>query len=189
MEQLGNYELLSGLGNGATSEVFLAKDLRNGRKIALKRLHPQLINSKSLKRLVDESSLISRLKHNSIVEVLEVDSSENSAYLAMEYVSGGTLTEFIKGGEILYPEIAAILMLEILEGVEHAHRNGVIHRDLKPDNIMLTHEGNVKIADFGLAKIIDRERLTQTGAIIGSPTYMSPEQALGHQLDEKSDLF
>lgn len=189
MERFGNYELLRGLGSGATSEVFLAKDLRNNNEIALKRLHPQLINSKSLKRLVDESSVISKLKHHSIVEVFEVDSSENSAYLAMEYVDGGTLTDFVKREEIVYPEVATLLMLEILEGVEHAHRNGVIHRDLKPDNIMLTEDGEIKIADFGLAKIIDRERLTQTGAIIGSPTYMSPEQSLGAPLDDKSDLF
>lgn len=189
MERIGNYELLSSLGSGATSEVFLAKDLRSGKERAVKRLHPQLINSKSLKRLLDESSLIAKLKHDSIIEVFEVDSAENSAFLSMEYVNGGTLTDFKKRSEFLYPEIAVILMLEILEGVEHAHLHGVIHRDLKPDNIMLTKEGEVKIADFGLAKMIDRERLTQTGAIIGSPTYMSPEQALGNPLGEKSDLF
>lgn len=189
MNQLGNYELLCALGSGATSEVFLARDIRSGEERALKRLHPQLINSKSLKRLLDEGSLISKLKHGSIIEVFEVDSAENSAFLSMEYVNGETLTDFKKNSEFLYPEIAVILMLEILEGVEHAHLHGVIHRDLKPDNIMLTKNGKVKIADFGLAKMIDRERLTQTGAIIGSPTYMSPEQALGNTLDEKSDLF
>lgn len=189
METIGNYELIESLGKGSTSEVFLAKDIRNGREAALKRLHPQFINPKSIKRLKDEKSLISILKHQSIVEVFEVESSEHGAYLSMEYINGGTLSDFLKRGEILYPEIAVILMLDILEGVEYAHRNGVIHRDLKPDNIMLTSEGRPKIADFGLAKTLDRERLTQTGALVGSPVYMSPEQALSLPIDGRSDLF
>ena len=187
-EAIGQYVVKRRLGHGATSEVFLAVD-SNGKEVAVKRLHPHLTTSRSVQRLLDERLAISRLQHPGIVQVFEVHGEPNNAFLAMEYVEGVTLRDFLQKVSLVYPEVAVILGVEILEAVEHAHRHGVIHRDLKPDNIMVTASGRVKITDFGLAKSLDRERLTQTGTIVGSPVYMSPEQALSRPIDERSDLF
>jgi len=187
------YKIVKKVGQGAMSEVFLAtKD--NGQNVAIKILRSFLKDHEKYKtRLEQEGRILSQMDNEHIVKPLGTYSTEDGRLaLVQEFVEGKNIDEILlqfSSTEFCHPIIGAIIVSEILLGIEEAHRQGIIHRDLKPENIMITHQGKIKITDFGVAKNLESEELTTTGMILGSPAYMSPEQALGKRVEESSDLF
>lgn len=197
-QKIGNYILLEKLGAGGIGEVWKARDRRLNRVVALKFLSIERAGSSAAQDLMREARAASALNHPNIVTVFEVGESEGSAYLAMEYVQGKTLRERMASGSVPTEE-AMQLEGQIIAGLAAAHREGITHRDLKPDNVMIRADGLVKILDFGLAKVLpwaqgDRTATTlgpatQTGQVVGTFTYMSPEQARGLEVSAASDVF
>ena len=195
---LGPFTIVDRLGAGGMGEVYRAVDSRLGRKVALKVLPKALLsNQEGLSRFALEARSASALNHPNIVTIFEVGQADSSPYLAMELVDGWTLRHLIEAGPLPVKK-ALELGTQIASGLAKAHQAGIVHRDLKPENIMVTQDGFVKILDFGLAKLHGplreaagkaAESLTQVGLVIGTPDYMSPEQAAGRPLDLRSDQF
>jgi serine/threonine protein kinase/tetratricopeptide (TPR) repeat protein len=190
-ERIGAYRLESPLGRGGMGEVFLAWDERLERPVAIKRIrHDAFVQGHQRERFRREARLAARLSHASIVQVHELVVEESGDAIVMEYVDGPTLAERLARGPLDVAE-AIRLAKEIAEGLAAAHEAGLIHRDLKAENVVITPAGHAKILDFGLARPVcwDGEFLTQHGALVGTCYAMSPEQASGGDLDERSDLF
>lgn len=199
-QKIGNYILLEKLGVGGIGEVWKARDRRLNRVVALKFLSIQRDGSTAAQDLMREARAASALNHPNIVTVFEVGESEGSAYLAMEYVQGKTLRERMASGPVPTDE-AMQLAGQIVAGLAAAHREGITHRDLKPENIMIRADGLIKILDFGLAKILPwaqskpssdattQTPVTKSGQVVGTFTYMSPEQARGLEVSAASDVF
>ena len=192
-KKLGRYNVVAELGSGAMGTVYKAIDPKIGRTVALKVLHFKNIKegSDSLQareRFMVEARATGQLSHPNILTIFDVGEEDDHAYIAMEYLEGGTLEDIIQEGRFKdYDEIFDITG-QIAKGLTHAHSRNIIHRDVKPANIMMA-EGNVpKIADFGLARFTD-SNLTTTGTVLGTPNYMSPEQIRGRKIDGRSDLF
>jgi serine/threonine-protein kinase len=190
-ERIGAYRLESPLGRGGMGEVFLAWDERLERAVAIKRIrHDAFLQGHQRERFRREARMAARLSHASIVQVHDLVSEESGDAIVMEYVEGPTLSQRLTRGPFETAE-AVHLAREIAEGLAAAHEAGLIHRDLKSENVVITPAGHAKILDFGLARPVcwDGEMLTQHGALIGTCYAMSPEQASGGDLDERSDLF
>jgi len=187
--RLGKYDVERRLGRGGMATVYLGRDT-DGRTVALKVMLPQLAYEPSfLERFLREVEATRTLRHRNVVQVLEAGEQDGLPYMACEYVEGGSLEVMLSEA----PKLAAALSLEVtaqlLEGLAHAHVQGIVHRDLKPANLLLTTAGTLKIADFGVAKVAGASSLTRTGALFGTPAYMSPEQTQGRPVDGRSDLF
>jgi serine/threonine-protein kinase len=190
-ERIGAYRLESPLGRGGMGEVFLAWDERLERAVAIKRIrHDAFVQSHQRERFRREARMAARLSHAAIVQVHDLVSEESGDAIVMEYVEGPTLAERLARISLGVAE-AVHLAKEIAEGLAAAHEAGLIHRDLKAENVVITPSGHAKILDFGLARPVswDGEVLTQHGALVGTCYAMSPEQASGGDLDERSDLF
>lgn len=190
-ERIGAYRLESPLGRGGMGEVFLAWDERLERAVAIKRIRADaFVQSQQRERFRREARMAARLSHASIVQVHDLVSEESGDAIVMEYVEGPTLSQRLTRGPFDTVE-AVHLAREIAEGLAAAHEAGLIHRDLKAENVVITLAGHAKILDFGLARPVcwDGEMLTLHGALIGTCYAMSPEQARGEELDERSDLF
>ncbi|WP_155057115.1 Stk1 family PASTA domain-containing Ser/Thr kinase [Streptomyces blattellae] len=192
----GRYELGQVLGRGGMAEVYLAHDTRLGRTVAVKTLRADLARDPSFQaRFRREAQSAASLNHPAIVAVYDTgeDYIDNVSipYIVMEYVDGSTLRELLHSGRKLLPERAMEMTIGILQGLEYAHRNGIVHRDIKPANVMLTRNGQVKVMDFGIARAMGDSgmTMTQTSAVIGTAQYLSPEQAKGEQVDARSDLY
>jgi serine/threonine protein kinase len=194
----GNYRIKKEIGTGGMGTVYLAHHVslkfnnRQPLKVAIKILHPHLVKSEQIKeRFLQEAKTQFQLSHKGITKVIDYNEDENGLYIVLEYLEGDTLEQYISKVRGLIPEKESKqLFLEILDAVKFAHNNKIIHRDLKPSNIMITREGDVKIMDFGIAKVIDYDKsLTKTGSKLGSPAYMSPEQVLGKTTDHRSDIY
>ncbi len=196
--QIGRYRVLSLLGAGGMGEVFLAEDTSLGRQVALKLLSPGTgEDSDRAHRFVQEARLASAVNHPNIAHIFEIGSADGVAFIAMEYVDGQPLTKHVEQGR-LPPDAVVDIALQIFDALDEAHTHGIVHRDLKPANILLTARGRVKILDFGLAKLTDTHPHANTaatrvktdpGLILGTIHYMSPEQALGREVDHRSDIF
>ncbi len=199
--KLGSYEVTSLLGSGGMGDVYLAKDLKLGRNVALKVLPESLsIDKDRLRRFEREARAASALDHSNIVTIHDISEADGCHFIVMQYVPGKTLGELLRAGP-LEPERALRYATQAADGLSKAHSQGVVHRDIKPDNIMVTEDGTVKILDFGLAKLTEPSDLseaptrelemayTKEGQVIGTVPYMSPEQAQGRKVDEKSDIF
>lgn len=185
-----NYTIQKELSRGPITTVFLATQIALDRAVLLKILNVQWKGEKDLvERFRREAKICARLKHPNIVNIFDFGTTANSFFLAMEFVEGCNLEEFIKKHHPLPFKIIAFIFHELLKGIEYAHGQGVIHRDIKPANIMIGKDGSVKISDFGLATIADFPALTEMGGTVGTPAYMSPEQAEGKNLKPQSDLF
>jgi len=183
------YKIIEKLGEGGMGVVFKAKDIKLDRLVALKFLPHDLTKDKEAKtRLVREAQAAAALDHPSICTVHEVNEAEGQTFIAMAYVPGQSLKDRIAAGPLEIRE-ALDIAVQIAEGLTEAHRNGVIHRDIKPGNIMLTEKGQAKIMDFGLAKLERGADLTKTPAIMGTVAYMSPEQARGEAVDQRTDIW
>lgn len=202
---LAKYEICEEIGHGGMATVFLAKDRRLGREVALKIIHRHLReNTEVAARFASEARAVAKLKHPNIVEVYDVsDETEPERYLVVELVRGTTLRALLASEDELPAELAAIIGVEIAMGLDHAHGLGVIHRDVKPENVLIAaqpavpaserssnpDESLVKITDFGIAKLLDAQGVTSTGQVLGSPAHMAPEQIEGGDVDARSDVF
>lgn len=193
-KRLGKYLLKSRLGQGGMGVVYLATDTRLQRDVALKVLPKELTaDEAAVKRFLREARVAARLNHPNVVAVYDVDQQRGHCFLVMELVNGQTAAELISHGPLPWLE-ATRFMAEVCRGLAAAHEAGLVHRDIKPSNIMQTNTGQVKLADFGLAKPADdslsaKNPLTQSGTILGTPHYMSPEQCRGEPVDARSDLY
>ncbi len=193
-QTISHYKILEKLGEGGMGVVYKAQDLKLDRLVALKFLPQQLLASpEEIARFQQEAKAISALNHPNIATIHDVDQADGQKFLVLEYLPGGTLKSKIKhlqssGKEFSVAEVVEY-GLQIAGGLAHAHRHGIIHRDVKTDNVMITEDGKVKITDFGLAKLKGGGHLTKTGSTVGTVPYMSPEQIRGEELDHRSDLF
>jgi serine/threonine protein kinase len=191
--QFGGFHLLRRLGSGAMAEVYLAEQQQLARRVAVKILKPELADDETyLKRFRLEAQAAASLVHANIVQIYEVGQQERYHYIAQEYVEGQDLQEWLdRNGSPDLPHTLSI-MCQVAAALAKAGEAGVIHRDIKPENIMITHSGEVKVADFGLARVTrkgEKSDLTQAGVTMGTPLYMSPEQVQGKKLDPRSDIY
>ncbi len=187
------YDIVRPLGSGGMGEVYLARDRTLGRDVALKMLRSQYANDRdSAERFKREALSAARLSHPSIVQVYDRgDTEDGSSYIAMEYVPGGTLKERITEEGPLDARLAASYGYQVAEALGAAHAKGIVHRDIKPQNVLITAPGQAKVADFGIARAASAagDSQTQTGTVMGTAGYMSPEQSLGRPATPKSDLY
>jgi serine/threonine protein kinase len=187
---ISHYKILEELGRGGRGVVYKAEDLNIGRIVAIKFLHSHLKrDEEAISRFVNEAKAASALDHTNIGILYEVDTTaEGEIFIVMAYYESGTLRERIDRGEISTEEVLYIAT-QIASGLACAHDNGIVHRDIKPSNIILTRDKEIKIIDFGLAKLAGKTKLTKDGSTLGTAAYMSPEQARGEEVDHRSDIF
>lgn len=184
------YTILERIGGGGMADVYRAHDNLLDRSVAVKVLRSQFTDDEEfVTRFRREAQAAARLSHPNIVNIYDVGRDEDIYYIVMEYISGETLKERIIREGPFPVEIAVRIALEIAEALEHAHQNNIVHCDIKPHNILTTRTGRVKVTDFGIAKAVTSATLTQTGTIIGSVHYFSPEQAKGTSVSDKSDIY
>lgn len=188
---LTRYQLLEEVGHGGMAVVYRGIDTALGREVAVKVLHPHLCDvAESRARLEREAQAVAKLRHENILEIYDFsDHNTPERFLVTEFIHGQTLTEFHKHHPIELPEVAEMIVSEVAAALEHAHSFGVIHRDVKPENVMIRNDGLIKLTDFGIAQIVDKERLTVTGQLLGSPAYMAPEHVEGGRIDFRTDVF
>ena len=190
METVRDFEIGNAIGNGGMATVFLAKQQSTGKRVALKLMHPHLANDPIfVQRFLQEVKATTGMQHENIVEVVACGEDGGRYYMASEFVDSGTIADLLGKVPKFPASLAADLALQLLMGLGYAHQRGVVHRDIKPANLMLTSAGKLKVGDFGIAKTQGSAALTQTGNLIGTPAYMSPEQAQGQPIDQRSDLF
>jgi len=187
------YEIQKRLGRGGMADVFLARDLLLDRPVAIKALFPEFaVDPNFVERFRREAQAAANLNHPNIVGVYDWGKYDSTYFMAMEYVEGRTLADILRGSHRLNPQKAAEIAGEVAAALAFAHRGGVVHRDIKPANILVGSNGQVKVADFGIARALNapqESNLTQDGSVMGTATYFSPEQAQGAQPDPRSDLY
>ena len=189
-DRIGNYRVLSEVGAGGMAVVYKAIQEPLGRLVAIKALKSTIaMDSQFAVRFEREAHFMASLQHENILHVVDFVKDGNSMYIVMEYVQGIDLYDLLEITPRLPVDVAAILTLQVARGLDYAHFRGIIHRDIKPANIMLSHQGEVKLMDFGIARDDKLSDLTETGTGLGTPSYMSPEQILGDKLDFRSDIF
>ena len=193
LQKLGRYEIIEELGRGAMGVIYKAKDPVIGRYVAIKTIrlgdftdsaHVAELHS----RLMREAQSAGVLSHPNIITIFDVGEEAGLAYFAMELVEGATLEHIVEGEQRLDESAIVSIARQTADALGFAHQHGIVHRDIKPANIMLTQDGRVKVADFGIAKV-GSTKMTQTGMLLGSPSYMAPEHFLGQPLDGRSDIF
>ena len=187
----GRYELIQKIARGGMAEVFMAKDQLLDRPVALKVLFPELsVNVSFVERFRREAQAAANLSHPNIVSVFDWGEADNTYFIVMELVEGVTLSSLITESGRLDPQKAASIAADVAASLAFAHKHGVIHRDVKPSNVLLTEDGQVKVTDFGIARAATADGdLTQTGAVMGTATYIPPEQAQGLVVDGRSDVY
>lgn len=171
--------------------VYRAVDETLGREVAIKVLHGHLLaEAESKARLQREAQAVAKLQHDNIVQIFDYSGpTSSSAFIVTEFIEGQTLKQWLAARQVPYPELAALVLVEVAGAVAHAHGLGILHRDIKPENVMLRRDGVVKLMDFGVAQVMDLERMTVTGQLIGSPAYMAPELIEGRTVDFRTDVF
>lgn len=187
----GRYELRNQIARGGTAQVYLAHDILLDRPVALKVLYPELsTNTSFVERFRREAQAAANLSHPNIVPIFDWGESDNTYFIVMEYVDGEPLSSIIRTQAPLDAAQAAAVASDIAKALGFAHRHGVVHRDVKPGNVLITQDGQVKVTDFGIARAIGAdEQVTQTGLVMGTATYFSPEQAQGFGVDGRSDIY
>src|SRR5437899_2547258 len=189
--QLSRYRLLQEVGQGGMAVVYKATDTTLNREVAVKVLHPHLAGQEeSRARLQREAHAVAKLRHENILEIFDYSGPDSAeSYIVTEFIHGRTLKNFLAAEPLQFPEVAEMIASEVARALEHAHQFGVIHRDVKPENVMIRDDGLIKLTDFGIAQIVDKERMTVTGQLLGSPAYMAPEHVEGRPLDFRTDVF
>ena len=186
----GRYELVEFVGKGGMALVYKAVDQRTHHDVAVKILRPEFNNDEEfLSRFEREAIAASKMSHHNIVNLLDVGLDGDCRYLVMEYVEGKTLKEIIQERGPLPPATAAQIAIRILSALQHAHKNGIIHRDIKPQNILVHSEGHIKVADFGIARVAGSHTISKADSVMGSVHYFSPEQAQGDDVTFASDIY
>jgi hypothetical protein len=187
---MDRYELQERLGAGGMAKVFRAFDHALSRPVAVKTLHDDLATNEEIKlRFLREARVFARLRHPHIIEIHDVVQGEKSAAMVMELIDGTDLAHLTRRQPLRVPELALCLLRPVLDALAHAHAEGVIHRDVKPANILLSRDGRVKLGDFGIAKVLEETHLTQTGEFLGTPAYIAPEQARGEPVTAAVDQY
>ncbi|MEW6563212.1 MAG: serine/threonine-protein kinase [Pseudomonadota bacterium] len=192
MNRLGRYEVVAELGQGAMGVVYKAIDPLIDRVVAIKTINLNQAEDEKEEyegRFYQEAKAAGRLSHPNIVTIYDVGREDHIAYIAMEFLEGRELRDILNDGEPLPLDQVLDIVAQVALGLAYAHENGIVHRDVKPSNIMVTRDGHVKITDFGIARMASSAVRTQTGMVLGSPKYMSPEQVVGKELDQRSDIF
>ncbi len=192
INQLGRYEITSELGQGAMGVVYAAKDPLIDRSVAIKTINLSLAKEEKEEyegRFYQEARAAGRLNHPNIVTIYDVGKSGDIAYIAMELLQGRELRDIMNEGVLLPVAQVLDIAIQVAQGLGYAHEHEIVHRDIKPSNIMVVRDGQVKITDFGIARMSSAAVRTQSGMVLGSPKYMSPEQVMGRDIDERSDIF
>jgi serine/threonine-protein kinase len=186
---IGKYRIVGQLGRGGAGVVYQAVDETLNRDVAVKTLNPDLANTEVMSRFRAEATILARLNHPQIATIFELFRADRDLLMVMEFVRGESLDKLSERLGGLSPERAAYVIDLILSALEYAHRGGVVHRDVKPANVMVTDEGSIKIMDFGIARVLGAEQKTVDFRLMGTPAYMAPEQVLGEEVDARSDLY
>lgn len=186
----GRYEVLKRVGSGGMADVYMAKDHKLNRNVAVKVLKSEYVeDEKFLKKFETEAQAVARLSHQNIVNIYDVGMEDGINYIVMELAEGITLKEYIRKKGYLSPKETVEISTQIASAISHAHKNHIIHRDIKPQNILVSDTGIIKVTDFGIAKATRSNTVTSTATAMGSVHYISPEQAKGRFCDEKSDIY
>ena len=193
-QTIGKYELLERLGCGGMAEVYKARQSKLDRTVAIKILHGYLAEGEDfLARFEREARAVAILRHPHIVQIHDFDVDGSTYYMVMEFIDGGTLqdqmAELKRNGKYMPIGQVIAILNQIAEALDYAHKKGIIHRDIKPSNILLNESGEAFLTDFGIARMVSTTQFTSTGALIGTPTYMSPEQSKGEELTAASDIY
>src|SRR5919112_709063 len=185
----GRYRAERRLGSGGMAEVWCAEDDVLGRQVALKLLYPRFAEDEEfVERFRREASAAAGLQHPNIVGIFDRGQWDGTYYIAMEYLKGQTLKQLVREHGAMPPDLATDITIQVLRAAKFAHKRGVVHRDIKPHNVILDAEGRAKVTDFGIARA-GASDMTETGSIMGTAQYLSPEQAQGHPVDARSDLY
>jgi len=186
----GRYQIIEELGRGGMGRVYKATDKKINEKVALKLIKPEIASEKkTLERFGNELKIARKIVHKNVGRMYDINEEEGTHYITMEYVSGQDLKGFIRQSGQMGVGTAISIIKQVCEGLLEAHKTGVIHRDLKPSNIMIDREGNVRIMDFGIARSLKEKGITGAGVMVGTPDYMSPEQAEAKEVDQRSDIY
>ena len=185
----GRYRVVNRIGSGGMADVWCADDTQLGRKVALKLLHARFAeDDEFVERFRREASSAAGLQHPNVVSVFDRGEWDGTYYIAMEYLPGRSLKQLVRDHGPLDPALAVSLVVQILKAARFAHRRGIVHRDIKPHNVIVDDEGRAKVTDFGIARA-GASDMTETGSIMGTAQYLSPEQAQGHPVDARADLY
>lgn len=186
----GRYELGGVVGRGGMALVYLARDREHDRPVAVKVLADNLaVDPELRRRFTREAELAERLSHSNVVQVLDSGEADGRAYIVLEYVDGPNLAEELRRLGRFEPTRAAELGAQAAAALAHAHEQGLVHRDVKPQNLLLARDGTLKVSDFGIARLIDGTQLTQIGTVLGTAAYLAPEQAAGEQTTGAADVY
>ena len=188
---LDKYELLARVGQGGMAVVYRGMDRSLKREVAIKVLHRHLAeHAEARDRFEREAHAVAKLRHENILEIFAYSGKESpESYIVTEFIEGSTLKQFVTDHPPRFAEFGAMVVAEIGRALAHAHGHGILHRDVKPENVMIRSDGVVKLTDFGISQMVDAQRMTVTGQLLGSPAYMSPEHVLGKELDFRTDVF
>ena len=183
------YRILARVGSGGMADVYCAEDLQLGRKVALKLLYRRFAeDDEFVERFRREASSAAGLQHPNVVQVYDRGEWDETYYIAMEFVDGRSIKQIVRADGPLDPDHAIDLTIQVLRAERYAHKRGIVHRDIKPQNVLVDEEGRAKVTDFGIARA-GASDMTETGSIMGTAQYLSPEQAQGHPVTARSDLY
>jgi serine/threonine-protein kinase len=186
----GRYKLEAKLGSGGMSTVYLARDTTLDRQVAVKILHREMSEQEDqLQRFRQEARAVAKLSHPNVVAVIDAGEDGGHPYIVFEYVEGETLKQRIKRVGALEPQEALAYAIEISRGLTVAHNRKMVHRDIKPQNVLIDAEGRAKLTDFGISRQLEQDGMTATGRVLGTTDYVAPEQAMGHPVDQRSDIY
>ncbi len=187
---VGNYKIIDKIGEGGMGAVFKGVDLMLEREVAIKMLRPELARQQNVvERFRTEAVTLAKLNHSNVATLHSFFRQGEDFFMVMEFVRGKTLDEVIRAQGAMQCNQAIEMFCMALEGIDHAHKMGIVHRDIKPANMMLTETGSIKVMDFGIARVLGTDRLTKAGHLIGTVEYMSPEQVRGEETDARSDIY
>lgn len=193
MEKIGKYQILEELGKGAMGVVYKALDPDINREVAIKTIRFEAVTDgvekeELMKRFMKEAQAAGKLTHPNIITIYDVGREKDSTYIVMQYIEGESIKDVIESGKQFTPHKIIDLMVNLCDALDYAHPKGIVHRDMKPGNILVNKEGKPFIVDFGVARV-ETSTMTQTGQTLGTPSYMSPEQVMGQKVDGRSDIF
>src|SRR5690349_15819912 len=187
---VGSYKVTDKIGEGGMGAVFKGIDLMLEREVAIKMLRPELASQPDVvERFRAEAVTLAKLNHPNVATLYSFLRQGEDFFMVMEFVRGETLDSLVKRSGAMPCDRAIALFCQALEGIDHAHKMGIVHRDIKPANMMLTETGTLKVMDFGIARVLGTSRLTKVGHLIGTVEYMSPEQVRGEETDARSDIY